>query len=81
MFVVFGRSLQLDDLTVNVHLVEGYQSIVVVVIEDVLSIMGDDGIVGDELAGDYSVFLRVEVKKLQRLCFACFNRKIYLSGG
>ncbi len=43
--------------------------------------MRDDGIIGDELVGDYSVVLRVEVKKLQRLGFASFDRKIYLSGG
>ena len=48
------------------------------IVDDVLAVVDDKGVVGEQLIGDYSVVLGVEIEQLLRLRLACLDRHINL---
>ena len=79
MLVVVWRSLELNELMVNLQVVERSAKLVFFLIGDILSIVRYDCFVFDELAGHNPVLLRVEIKKFDGLCLACLDGEVYFS--
>ncbi len=65
---------------VDLQTVEHSSELVFFLIANILSIVRYDSVIFDELVGHNPVFLRVEIKKLERLGLPCLDGEVYFSG-